>query len=83
MERKTTSAKNTALEWTFRNLLRAWFSPEEYKQLYTATRQRVKEPEKKDFNWDQTSCGPRRTRKARKPSRKLRLHWGSPGRTTL
>ncbi|MGO9403970.1 MAG: hypothetical protein ACLPVW_10930 [Terriglobales bacterium] len=31
---------------------RAWFSPEEYKQLYTATRQRVKEPEKKDFNWE-------------------------------
>ena len=29
---------------------RAWFSPEEYKQLYTATRQRVREPEKKDFN---------------------------------
>ena len=26
---------------------RAWFSPEEYKQLYTATRQRAQEPEKK------------------------------------
>ena len=33
--------------------LRAWFSPEEEKQLYTATRQRVKQPERKDFNWDQ------------------------------
>jgi hypothetical protein len=31
---------------------RAWFSPEEYKQLYTATRQRAKEPEKKGFNWE-------------------------------
>jgi hypothetical protein len=30
----------------------AWFSPEEYKELYTATRQRVREPEKKDFNWE-------------------------------
>src|SRR5580658_6957087 len=26
---------------------RAWFSPEAYKQLYTATRQRVKEPERR------------------------------------
>jgi integrase len=31
---------------------RAWFSPEEYKQLYMATRQRAKEPEKKGFNWE-------------------------------
>lgn len=31
---------------------RAWFSAEEYKHLYTATRQRVREPEKKDFNWE-------------------------------
>jgi hypothetical protein len=49
---------------------RAWFSPEDYKQLYTATRQRVREPEKKDFNWEaehlhdfvlfavNTDCGP-------------------------
>jgi integrase len=29
-----------------------WFSPEEYKQLYTTTRQPVKEPEKKDFDWE-------------------------------
>jgi hypothetical protein len=31
---------------------RAWFSPEEYKQLYTATRQRVREPARKDINWE-------------------------------
>jgi len=31
---------------------RAWFSPEEYKELYTATRQRAKEPEKRGFKWE-------------------------------
>jgi len=32
--------------------LRAWFSPEEYKQLYEATRKRAQEPKKKGFNWE-------------------------------
>ena len=31
---------------------RAWFSPEEYKKLYKATRQRANEPEKKGFKWE-------------------------------
>jgi len=31
---------------------RAWFSPEEYKQLYEATRKRAQEPKKKGFNWE-------------------------------
>jgi hypothetical protein len=31
---------------------RAWFSPAEYKELYTATRQRAKEPEKRGFKWE-------------------------------
>lgn len=30
---------------------RAWFSQEEYKQLYTATRKRVKEPIRKRYKW--------------------------------
>ncbi|HEY1723293.1 MAG TPA: site-specific integrase [Magnetospirillaceae bacterium] len=30
---------------------RAWFSPEEYEQLYTATRKRAKRPPKKSFKW--------------------------------
>ena len=30
---------------------RAWFSPEEYKKLYEATRKRAQEPKKKGFNW--------------------------------
>jgi hypothetical protein len=31
---------------------RAWFSPEEYKKLYEATRKRAQEPNKKGFNWE-------------------------------
>jgi len=31
---------------------RAWFSPEEYKSLYKATRERAQEPEKKGFEWE-------------------------------
>ena len=31
---------------------RAWFSPEEYKKLYEATRKRAQEPKKKGFNWE-------------------------------
>jgi len=31
---------------------RAWFSPEEYKNLYEATRKRAQEPKKKGFNWE-------------------------------
>lgn len=30
---------------------RAWFSPEEYKQLYTATRKRAQNPKKKRWGW--------------------------------
>ena len=30
---------------------RAWFSPEEYKQLYEATRRRAKNPPKKNRRW--------------------------------
>jgi integrase len=31
---------------------RAWFSPEEYKKLYEATRKRAHEPKKTGFNWE-------------------------------
>jgi integrase len=31
---------------------RAWFSPEEYKRLYEATRKRAHEPKKKGFTWE-------------------------------
>jgi integrase len=31
---------------------RAWFSPEEYKSLYEATRKRAHEPKKRGFNWE-------------------------------
>lgn len=31
---------------------RAWFSPEEYKQLYEATRKRAHEPKKERFKWE-------------------------------
>jgi len=31
---------------------RAWFSPDEYKKLYEATRKRAHEPKKKGFNWE-------------------------------
>jgi integrase len=31
---------------------RAWFSPEEYRQLYTATRRRAKNPAREDFRWE-------------------------------
>jgi integrase len=31
---------------------RAWFSPEEYKKLYEATRKRAHEPKKKGFTWE-------------------------------
>ncbi len=31
---------------------RAWFSPEEYKKLYEATRQRAQEPKKVGFKWE-------------------------------
>ena len=31
---------------------RAWFSAEEYKKLYEATRQRAQEPKKKGFHWE-------------------------------
>ena len=31
---------------------RAWFSPEEYKQLYTATRERAKHPKNNRFKWE-------------------------------
>jgi integrase len=31
---------------------RGWFSPEEYKQLYTATRRRAQKPLKKRFTWE-------------------------------
>ncbi|HEY6292823.1 MAG TPA: phage integrase SAM-like domain-containing protein [Terriglobia bacterium] len=31
---------------------RAWFSPEEYKQLYEATRKRAREPKKERFKWE-------------------------------
>jgi integrase len=31
---------------------RAWFSPEEYKQLYKATRTRAQEPKKGGFQWE-------------------------------
>lgn len=31
---------------------RAWFSPEEYKQLYTATRQRAENPPKPRWKWE-------------------------------
>jgi integrase len=31
---------------------RAWFSPEEYEQLYQATRKRALEPKKIGFNWE-------------------------------
>ena len=31
---------------------RAWFSPEEYKTLYEATRKRAQEPKKRGFNWE-------------------------------
>jgi hypothetical protein len=34
---------------------RAWFSPEEYNELDTATRQRAKEPEKRGFKWEANS----------------------------
>ena len=31
---------------------RAWFSPEEYKKLYEATRKRAQEPKKRGFKWE-------------------------------
>lgn len=31
---------------------RAWFSPDEYKQLYTATRKRIREPIRKRYKWE-------------------------------
>lgn len=31
---------------------RAWFSPEEYKQLYEATRKRAKTPKRKNYKWE-------------------------------
>ncbi len=31
---------------------RAWFSPEEYKKLYEATRERAQEPKKRGFKWE-------------------------------
>src|SRR5262249_21706371 len=31
---------------------RGWFSPEEYKQLYEATRRRAQNPKKKQFTWE-------------------------------
>jgi len=31
---------------------RAWFSPEEYKQLYKATRKRAQEPKRRGFEWE-------------------------------
>ncbi len=31
---------------------RAWFSPDEYKQLYTATRNRMKNPPRKRYQWE-------------------------------
>jgi integrase len=31
---------------------RGWFSPEEYKQLYQATRRRAEKPKKKRFTWE-------------------------------
>ena len=31
---------------------RAWFSPEEYKQLYEATRTRAQEPKRRGFKWE-------------------------------
>jgi integrase len=31
---------------------RAWFSPEEYKQLYQATRKRAQEPKRRGFKWE-------------------------------
>ena len=31
---------------------RAWFSPEEYKQLYTATRKRARKPKNPRFKWE-------------------------------
>lgn len=31
---------------------RAWFSPEEYKQLYEATRRRAKEPKRRRYKWE-------------------------------
>lgn len=31
---------------------RAWFSPEEYKQLYEATRRRAQKPKKKRYKWE-------------------------------
>lgn len=31
---------------------RAWFSPEEYKQLYTATRERARNPKKSRYKWE-------------------------------
>jgi len=30
---------------------RAWFSPEEYKQLYTATRKRARDPKRAQYRW--------------------------------
>jgi integrase len=31
---------------------RAWFSPEEYKQLYNATRKRAQKPKRRGFKWE-------------------------------
>ena len=31
---------------------RAWFSPEEYKKLYEATRKRALEPKQQRFRWE-------------------------------
>lgn len=31
---------------------RAWFSPDEYKQLYTATRKRANDPKKERYRWE-------------------------------
>src|SRR5260370_13251871 len=31
---------------------RAWFPPEEYKQLYKATRTRAQEPKRRGFKWE-------------------------------
>jgi len=31
---------------------RAWFSPDEYKKLYTATRERAKNPKKERYRWE-------------------------------
>ena len=81
MERKTTSAKNTALEWTFRNLLPGVVLTRGIQTALHGDPTASKRAGEEGLQLDQTSCGPRRTREARKPHERsgfVRVHPPAP-----